>query len=255
MSTFYEWLFGPEDKRSQMDIYNDALGKAILELDEQIYELQHADKATLKEISKLAKKPGSEELVKLTAKQLIRDRRMAVECATVKLQIKAIQRRLKAAQNTHTITMVLAGTAQMMHRVNGTLGNAGLRNVMKVFERENKRLDKNVERLERGVNSFAESDGDDIKEQELLEQVYIEAGMDETHALRQALSPPRTTIKNVDGQQSNTRVAQLAGGVGVDSDDGGDDDNGNSNSNHGPAPPVSNQELSDRLDALKRGGN
>lgn len=223
------------------------LARAIQDLSYERRQLQAADGRIKEEVQALATK-GRVKAAKTRVRTMVRNRKAVDRFYEIESQLQAIDIQIQTVRSAASLTGAMRDATMAMGALNQTVNTAALAAIMRRFEVENRMMENKQSRMDATINNVFSSDEADQEEEELMNEIWDEIGVDLSADL--SGHPPRRTVEGKGPSSRETTQKQIAvqsDGDGDDSDsssgEGGDGDDDSHNNN---------QNIEDRVKSLHR---
>ena len=163
------------------------LRKGIRELDREASRMQLAEVKLIAEIKRLAQQGSTG--VKPMAKELIRARNGTQKFIEMSSQLRAVSMRIRTMQSTATMANAMRSATRAMATLNRQMNNAQLQQIMMMFEREGEVMELKQDIMDDTIDDVMSSPLDDEQEEELINQIMDEIGIETMRNLNSPLGP------------------------------------------------------------------
>ena len=181
--------------------------------------MQREEKKLQIEIKQLAKK-GQIPAAKIMAKDLVRTRNAISKFYQMKAQLQAVSIRIQTMSSTAQMADAMKGAAKAMYRMNKQVNVPAMQRIMMQFEKEGDMMEMKQELMDDTIDGVMAQDGDDEQEEEVINQVLDEIGINLAADLVDA---PQKQHSNIPAQPVPQQAAVSGGGGGgsggMDDDD------------------------------------
>ena len=162
------------------------LRKGVRELDREANRMQTAEIKLIAEIKRLAQQGRP---VKIMAKELIRARNGTAKFIEMSSQLKAVSMRIRTMQSTATMATAMRSATRAMATLNRQMNNAQLQQIMMMFEREGEVMELKQDIMDDTIDDVMSSPLDGEQEEELINQIMDEIGIETMRNLNSPLGP------------------------------------------------------------------
>jgi len=217
-----------------MKEYNRQIKRSVREMDRERATLERQEKKLMGDIKKEAKE-GRTDSAKIMAKDLVRTRNYIKKMYKMKSHMEAVSLRLQTMQSSAQMAQCMKGVTKVMGTMNKKMNLPQIQKIMMEFEKQNEMMGMKEEMMEDAMDDAFADDEDEDEEDSLLNQVYLELGIEATNNMA---APGTGSIATPAASGAAVASAGASAAAGGDDGGGGGDD--------------LDAELQKRLDNLRR---
>ncbi|KAI9215890.1 Snf7-domain-containing protein [Blastocladiella britannica] len=246
-----DFLFGQRKTPAEMLRQNQrALQRSIRDLDREKAKLEQQEKKLIADIKKTAR-AGQMGACKVMAKDLVRTRRYVQKFYQMRTQLQAVSLRIQTMQSNQAMADAMKGVTKAMRSMNQQINLPQITKIMMDFEKEAEMMDMKEELMNDAIDDVME-DADDLEEEdEIVNKVLDELGLDMDQKLVDAPSTSLEAASKVHAGPS--RVAVAEGGSGPAAAAAAPGSGGAAAGSSGAGAMDDDAALQARLDQLRRG--
>jgi len=111
------------------------------------------------------------------AKDLIRTRNAVTKFHEMKAQLQSVSTHMQLMTSSASMADAMKGATRAMYRMNRQINLPQMQRIMMQFEKESGMMDMKQEEMDDAINGTMKQDGDDEAEEELINQVLDEIGI------------------------------------------------------------------------------
>lgn len=188
------WLFGTPLSQAQMtDDSQSSIRKLVREFKWEVQQMEKSAQMALFEIKRAAEK-GQVATARSKSKSLVRKRNAVAKFYQMIDQLEAVSEQIQLMRSTSAIGDAMKNVARAMHSMNQQINVPAMARIMKQFEQESNLMTYKQEMMDGAIDGATAQEGDEEAEDELVNRILDEVGINLTSALNSA--PSTTTMPN-----------------------------------------------------------
>lgn len=195
--------------------------KAVRELEREVASLQSQEKKLMADIKKNAKN-NLMGPVKVMAKDLVRTRNYISRFITMKTQMNAVSLKLQNVKSNDAMASSMKGVTQALTAMNKQISMPSLQKIMADFTKENEKADMTSEMIGDSIDDALEEDGDAMEEDEIVNSVLDELGINFAESVPNAPSSQPVVATPAGVAANSASIGAAGGGGGVQQPVGAD---------------------------------
>ncbi|EFC45006.1 charged multivesicular body protein 2a [Naegleria gruberi] len=179
--------------------YKRNIERTMRQMERERLKLQNQEKKLINDMRRLARQ-NQMETVKIMAKDLVRTRNHITKMHKMNAQLQAISLKLTTLNSTNEMTQAMKGMTRTMTLMNKRLNLPEMQKIMQEFMKQNEMMDMKEEMMGDMMDDVMEDD--EVEEDELVNQVLDEIGLDMSGKLGK--TPNNKILNEETEQQDNT---------------------------------------------------
>ncbi|KNC76465.1 hypothetical protein SARC_11033 [Sphaeroforma arctica JP610] len=213
-------------------------------MDREKMRAETAEKKLVVEIKREAKKGGSQAMLQMMAKDLVRQRGSIHKFVMMKIQLQGISMKLNEMKTNDQMARAMAGATKAMGRMNKQMNLPNMQKIMMEFEKQSEMMEMKAEMMDDVMEDTLGDADDEEATDEIVNKVLDELGLS---LEEQLVSAPTSSIAS--SAPSKVAASEAMGGSGPATGTGKD----SSVPSGGAGAGVGNMDdLESRLAALKK---
>lgn len=177
--------------------------KSMRELDRETAGMDREEQKLRVEVKAHAKK-GETDMVHIKAKNMVRVRTAKKKFALAKGKLQDLSVSIKTMSSTTVMMDAMKNTARAMYRMNAQINAQAMQRIMRQYAKESDMMEFKQEMMDETIDGIMEEDGDEATQEELVNQILDEIGVDATGKM---IKPPTyiPAVPSLDLRLNNLR--------------------------------------------------
>lgn len=178
--------------------------KSMRELDRESQSMDREENKLRIEIKAHAKK-GELDMVQIKAKNMVRTRTAKKKFALAKGKLQDLSVSIKTMSSTTVMMEAMKSTARAMYRMNAQINAQAMQRIMRQYAKESDMMEFKQEMMDETIDGIMEEDGDDVTQEELVNQILDEIGVDITGKMAKPPTGLPFVDSSLDARLNNLR--------------------------------------------------
>lgn len=187
----------PLTPQEMMQKSRKSLRQAVRNIEREMERIQEREPDVQYQMKEYAQQ-GKISAVKLLAKELIRLRAAENKLLTVKIQLESTQHQIESLSSTAAMTEAMRTAVRAMYAMNKQVDAQALQRIMMEFDKQTEFMEMKQEIMNDTIDSAMQGEGDEAAEEEMINRVLDEVGIDLTQALDDSILPSGHRLPSLD---------------------------------------------------------